>query len=202
MNIPKFELFESNNNNEFYFRLKAGNGEIILSSEGYKTKSSCLNGIDSVKSNSQVNKNYARLKARNGEYYFNLNTANGETIGSSETYVSKQGLKNGIKSVIRNAPIAEIRILQNTECHSPTSKQQREFNIIVNGREKVISERILSFLDIVKLAFGSVISNGKTIYTMTFKKGDNNRPEGTLVEGDKIKIKSGVIFNVTATDKS
>lgn len=47
---PKYELY-ADKSGEFRFRLKAGNGEIIGASEGYKAKASCQNGIESVKKN-------------------------------------------------------------------------------------------------------------------------------------------------------
>ena len=50
---PKFEVFQDKSG-EFRFRLKARNGEIILASEGYKTKASCENGIESVRKNSSA----------------------------------------------------------------------------------------------------------------------------------------------------
>ena len=199
MNISKFNLFQSKKNNQFYFHLKAaGNSEIILDSEGYITKASCLNGIESVKENSKDEDNFDRLEAKNGEFYFNLVARNGEVIGNSETYKSKQGRDNGIESVMRNAPVAEVVDLTLED----DEKKEKEYEIIVNGRAKVVKLKELSFFDIVKLAFGEVISDGQKIYTMTFKKGVDARPEGNLVEGDIVKIKKGVIFNVSATDKS
>ena len=54
--MAKFEVYQSGKNNEFRFRLKAANGQTILSSEGYKTKASCLNGIESVKKNAPIAK--------------------------------------------------------------------------------------------------------------------------------------------------
>ena len=80
-------------------------------------------------------------------------------------------------------------------------KPPKEFEIIVNGRLKTVHEKRLSFVDIVILAFGSYSPNDRTIYTMTYKKGVD-RKEGALVFGDEVKIKTGGIFNVTATDKS
>ncbi|GAC21766.1 multiubiquitin domain-containing protein [Paraglaciecola arctica] len=79
--------------------------------------------------------------------------------------------------------------------------RDKEFQIIVNGRSKTVTEKFLSFVDVVKLAFDEFIDNGSRIYTMTFMKGADKR-EGSLVLGDEVRIKSGVIFNVTATDKS
>ena len=201
MRKSRFELFRSEKNNEFYFRLKAaGNSEIILDSEGYTRKASCLKGIESVKENSQDEGNFDRLVAENGEYYFNLIAGNGEIIGNSETYKSKQGRDNGIESVMHNASCAEIVDL--TLADDEEKHREKEYEIIVNGRPKVVTVKELSFFEIVKLAFGEIISDGRKIYTMTFKKGHDCRPEGSLVEGDVIKIKKGVIFNVSATDKS
>jgi uncharacterized protein YegP (UPF0339 family) len=104
----KFELFQSNKNGQYYFRLKAANGEPILASEGYTTKSNCSHGIDAVKANAPDDTNYERLTARNNQYYFTLKTLNGQIIGVSEMYVSTGGRNNGIESVKKNAPIARI----------------------------------------------------------------------------------------------
>lgn len=75
-------------------------------------------------------------------------------------------------------------------------------NIIVNGRPKVVTEKELSFTDIVKLAFDPVPTGEFIVFTITYRKGHGNKPEGTLLEGQSIKVKEGMIFNVTATDKS
>ncbi|MGV3762347.1 YegP family protein [Parapedobacter sp.] len=94
-------------NGEFQFNLKAGNGEVILSSEGYTTKASCLNGIESVKKNSADDNRYDRKEAKNGKFFFNLKAGNGQIIGSSEMYESAAGRDKGIESVKRNAPDAQ-----------------------------------------------------------------------------------------------
>lgn len=78
----------------------------------------------------------------------------------------------------------------------------KEISIIVNGREKTVEKDIdLAFSDIVALAFES--TPGENImFTITYRKGHGEKPEGTLVEGEQVKIKNGMIFNVTATNKS
>lgn len=95
-------------NKEYQFNLKATNGEIILTSEGYTTKDGCKKGIASVKVNSQDDSKYDRRVAVNDKYYFVLKAGNGEIIGKSQFYASKQGMENGIASVKENAPSAEI----------------------------------------------------------------------------------------------
>ncbi len=95
-------------NGEFQFNLKAGNGEVILSSEGYAAKASCLNGIESVRKNAPDDGRYERKEAKNGKAFFNLKAANGQVIGTSELYESTGGRDKGIESVKRNAPDASI----------------------------------------------------------------------------------------------
>ena len=95
-------------NGEFQFNLKATNGQIILTSEGYSTKSACLNGIESVKKNSQVEARFDKKVASNGKPFFNLKAANGQIIGSSQMYVNEKNMLNGVASVMKNAPEAPV----------------------------------------------------------------------------------------------
>ncbi len=104
----KFELFEDKRD-EYRFRLNAGNGEIILKSEGYESKASAKNGIASVKTNAPYDSRYDRKKSTNGKYYFNLEAVNNQVIGtSSEMYETAAGRDKGIESVKTNAPTAVV----------------------------------------------------------------------------------------------
>jgi hypothetical protein len=78
----------------------------------------------------------------------------------------------------------------------------KEYTIIVNGRQKVVTVKELSFSDIVALAFDNPSTGPTTVYTITYRRGHGDKPEGTLSEGQTVKIKEGMIFNVTATNKS
>lgn len=95
-------------NGEFQFNLKAGNGQVILASEGYTTKAACENGIESVKKNSQDDARFERLTSKNDKFYFLLKATNGQSIGSSEMYESTASRDDGIESVKKNAPEAEV----------------------------------------------------------------------------------------------
>ncbi len=95
-------------NGEYQFNLKAGNGQIILASEGYTTKTSCNNGIESVRKNAQDEAKFEQKIAANGKHYFNLKASNGQIIGTSEMYESISSRDNGIRSVKENAPSATI----------------------------------------------------------------------------------------------
>lgn len=105
--MAKFEI-TVRKNGEFQFNLKASNGEIILTSEGYTTKSACLNGVESVKKNAVEEKRFEKLVAKNGKPYFTLKATNGQIIGQSQMYASERNRNNGIASVMKNAPVAEI----------------------------------------------------------------------------------------------
>lgn len=96
-------------NGEFQFVLKAGNGQVILASEGYTTRAACENGIESVRKNSQDDARFDRLESKNGKPYFNLKATNGQIIGNSEMYESEAARENGIESVKKNAPDAAVK---------------------------------------------------------------------------------------------
>ena len=106
-----FEVYQSESTQKFHFRLKAGNGEIIFTGQGYKTKADCSNGIESVKKNSATESNFELKEASDGRGYFTLKATNGQVIGQSQMYKSDSGLKNGIASIQKNAPAAEVKDL-------------------------------------------------------------------------------------------
>lgn len=105
------------------FNLKAGNGEIIATSQVYSSMASCKNGVESVKKNApaapiedQTKEGYTEEKHpkfeiymdKAGEFRFRLTATNGQTIASSEGYTALAGCKNGIESVKKNAPEAAV----------------------------------------------------------------------------------------------
>jgi uncharacterized protein len=101
-------VISTRSNGEFQFTLKADNGQVILTSEGYAAKSGCTNGIESVRKNAGDDGRYERKTASNGKFHFNLKAANGQIIGSSQMYESATGRDNGIESVKKNAPDATV----------------------------------------------------------------------------------------------
>jgi uncharacterized protein len=91
---------------QFMFNLKAGNGQVILTSERYTTKQGAEGGIGSVKVNSPLDARYRKLTSSGGSPYFTLVAANGEALGSSEMYSSTTARDAGIDSVKANGPTA------------------------------------------------------------------------------------------------
>ena len=106
----------------FKFDLKATNGQTIATSEVYTTKAACLNGIDSVKNNcvggvedqtvepveTKKHPKFELYTDKAGEFRFRLKARNGEVIAVSEGYKTKASCENGIESVKKNAPEAEV----------------------------------------------------------------------------------------------
>ncbi len=103
----KFELKLTAKKN-WMFNLKAGNGEIILTSEQYAARDGAENGIESVRKNAAAVESFDIRTAKNGEQYFVLVAKNKEVIGKSEMYKSPSSVKRGIASVMRNAPTARV----------------------------------------------------------------------------------------------
>jgi len=81
-------------------------------------------------------------------------------------------------------------------------RHEKEFTIIVNAREKVWTKKEISYQEVVELAFGSYSDDPMIVYSITFAKGDKSHKQGSMVKGDSVKVKNGMIFNVTQTNKS
>ena len=111
----------------FVFNLKAGNGEVIATSEVYTTEAACMKGVESVRKNAAeakledqtvaevaavTNPKFELYTDKAGEFRFRLKARNGEVIAASEGYKAKASCLNGIDSVRRNAPDAAVEKLE------------------------------------------------------------------------------------------
>lgn len=103
----KFEIYKDRKG-EYRFRLKAGNGENLLASEGYKTKTSARNGIASVQKNGADAGCFEMKKTPSGKHRFNLKSRNHKIIGTSQNYDSEAGCTKGVKAVGTAAKGAKI----------------------------------------------------------------------------------------------
>ncbi|MCB5191245.1 YegP family protein [Methylobacillus arboreus] len=104
-----FEIKKSDKNGQYSFVLKAGNAEVILTSEQYVAKASAENGIESVRTNSPNDARYEKLTASNGKPYFNLKASNGQVIGTSQLYASADSRDKGIESVKTNGSTETVK---------------------------------------------------------------------------------------------
>lgn len=101
-------VIEKGSSGKFRFNLRAGNNEVILSSETYAAKAGAVDGIESVRTNSQDEDRFVRKTASDNSPYFVLTAANGQVIGKSEMYSTASARDKGITSVMTNAPDAKV----------------------------------------------------------------------------------------------
>jgi hypothetical protein len=102
--------------------------------------------------------------------------------------------------VIPNGP--ETLHLKMDEHFHSGAPEVKHFDIFVNGRKKVVTTRELSFDQVVALAFDPVPTGPYVMFTITYRHGPHANPEGNLLEGGVVKVKDGMVFNVTQTNKS
>ena len=103
-------IIKTGKDGQRYFNLLAGNGESILSSEGYAGLTGCKKGIASVMKNGTDKTKFEKKKSKNGKFFFVLLAVNKQVIGKSEMYETEKACDNGIASVMRNAGNATIEI--------------------------------------------------------------------------------------------
>jgi len=181
----------------YHWVLKAPNHEVVLTSEMYKSKQGALNGIDSVQRHCEDISNYTKEIANDGSPYFNLKANNHEIIGTSQMYKSEQSRDNGINAVKK---YGSSTILDDKSKSNSTTNKKKEISIIINGREYSINTKDISYDEILSL--GNIgTSSQNSIILVVFERAENDK-EGTLAPGDKIKVKDGMVFNVSTTNKS
>jgi multiubiquitin len=99
---------------------------------------------------------------------------------------------------VENGPEV-IHLKEDEHFHSGPPKV---YTIIVNGRKKEVSTKTLSFDQVVALAYNPVPVGPNVQFSVTYRKGPRKNPEGTLTEGETVRIKDGMIFDVSETNKS
>lgn len=101
----KFEL-NKGKTGKFSFKLKAGNGQLLFTSQFYDSKRSATAGINSVKKNVARESAYERKSSARKQVYFVIKGAKAQVIGKSRMYANPASMDNGIQSVMKNAPDA------------------------------------------------------------------------------------------------
>jgi hypothetical protein len=92
-----------------------------------------------------------------------------------------------------------VRLKEDEHFHSGSPKV---YTIIVNGQKKTVTTRTLTFAEIIALAFPTLPTGPNTHYTVFYEDGPRTNLEGSLQEGEGVRVNNGMIFNVTKTDKS
>lgn len=89
-----------------------------------------------------------------------------------------------------------------SEHPNPGKGPDKAQTIYVNGRPKEVTSKELTYLEVIRLAYENPPEGDNVLFTITYRKGQGNKPEGSLLPGDSVHIKDGMVFNVTHTDKS
>jgi hypothetical protein len=95
----------------------------------------------------------------------------------------------------------ELHLREDEHFHSAVARENK-FHIVVNLERKEVDKRVLTFREVVTIAFANPDFGPNVVWTVTFKKAVAPTHEGTLIEGGKVEIKNGTIFNVSKTNKS
>lgn len=137
--------------------------------------------------------------------YESPNPTTGEALHVLGHITAKLDLYREVTGDKEDRPIENdsetVHLTEDEHFHSAPA-QVKHFDIFVNGRKKVVTTRDLSFNEIVALAFDPVPTGPNIMFTITYRHGPHANPKGDLLEGATVKIKEGMIFNVTPTDKS
>ncbi len=147
-----------------------------------------------------------QLTIDNKKYDWNLQYITGEEVKKLANIPEEDDLFLAIKKPWKDEPISNDTKVDlarpGIEKFFSVKHIDLPVTIIVNGKEKSWDKREISFEEVVKLAFDNFVDNGSTLYTVTYKRGPEQNPDGTMVRGDKVFVKSKMIFNATPTDKS
>jgi hypothetical protein len=80
--------------------------------------------------------------------------------------------------------------------------KEKEITIVVNGTEHATQEQELTFEQLVEIAYGHPPEGGTIVYSITYERGQGNKPEGDLAPGETLKLKKEMLINVERTDRS
>lgn len=163
----KFTVF-TGKSGQTYFNLKAGNGEVILKSQGYRDKASAHNGIESVRKNSPDGARYEKRTSASGKLHLHLKAANQQVLGSSEMYRSERSRDAGIASVMANAPdarLGEERAFRHDpagSCRNAVDPSQRISVDLPNSDSTRSTASLAVWLRLSKAGFSSTMSSDAT----------------------------------------
>lgn len=167
---------------QFYFNLKAPNHEIILQSEGYRSKQGAINGVESVQRHCTDLANYEKRVAKNGQHYFVLKARNHEIIGVSETYSSERAMLDGIEDV-RN--YGTSKVVKGTD--------RTLYEILLNGVRYFVKPGKFLGSEILKL--GNFIGPRFCLFLL-----DSNGGRREIEQNEYVEVKDCLRFKVIRND--
>ena len=133
----------------------------------------------------------------------------GGTVISGHTLKKLAGVNAQTHDVWLEVRGGEDRLIEDAELFDLSAPgvekfyiTKRKFKIIINGRERMIEKSVLTYREVVLLAFPEAVFDEKTVYTVTYAEGPRENPEGSMVEGQSVQLKNKMVFNVVRSDKS
>lgn len=183
MGQPVFDVFRGNDD-QFYFRLKAGNGEIVLQSEGYTGKAGAINGAESVKENAPKDERYDKRESQDGQFYFVLKAGNHQIIGVSEMYSSPSGRDEGIEAVKRAAAEADIRAEGTYLQIFEGNDDQFYFRVRASNGEIVLQSEGYTSRSGAENGLNSVKENSQNLDRYENRTSENDKPYFVLKAGN------------------
>ena len=164
-------------NGQWYFHVVSGNGNVLLSSEGYSTRLAALNGIVSVLDNGAYESRYTTIKGSNGKYHLNLRAANGAVIATTQQYSTKSNATRAIGSCARAVGSYLAAWETNTAARAQVlpSETGWRFNVYAaNGAIVLTSESYTTEAAALNGAF-SAVENGKSASAYETRQASNGQ---------------------------
>ena len=124
----------------------------------------------------------------------------GEDGGLEQVEARLEAAQSALQHARADEARAEHQIEEAVEEITRIEADQRDFEIIVNGRPKTVERKKQSYRDIARLAYPDADFD-KYLYTITYFNGEHGQ-QGDLVEGETVRVKNGMVFNVRRSDKS
>ncbi len=192
---PYVELFKGES--EYHFNVIAANHQIILSSQGYQSRTSALSGLLSVMKNAEDEGQYKVLEAKNGEYYFNLVAKNHKIIGTSEMYSTKSNAVRGTKAVKRASTAYADFMEERTGARFDVfagENGKHYFNLHAKNGEVVLSSQGYSSKASAMNGTFSVYDNGQDAANFEVKQASNGQYYVNLVAGNGQVIATSELY--------
>jgi len=160
---------------------------------------------ENQKSNGEPGNKVLQLTINGKTYDWRQEYINGAEIRKLGNIPSEDEIFLAIKKPWEDEPIPDdkqVNLARPEIEHFYSKDKDFKVTLIINGRPKPWTEKIITFEQAVVLAFGTYDPNPNKVYTVVYDKGPHENPEGSMVRGSKVYVKDKMIFNVTATDKS
>ena len=155
--------------------------------------------------NKEQGKATLHLTINGKKYEWHQEYITGAEIRKLDNIPSEDEIFLAIKKPWEDEPIPDdkqVNLARPEIEHFYSKSKHFKVELIINARQKDWNDKIISFEQVIVLAFGTYNANPNTVFTVTYDRGPHENPEGSMVRGEKVYVKNKMIFNAAATDKS